>query len=146
MTEYPPTRILLDGGMAETTPATTSLPITSIIASISTPTPPLKVVSILLLKYLTPISTSASVAECTFSYASSPGSGLLLLLIRMASSSSQAASFFAASSLKNTAVLAFDLASKTPVVVAPVRSSATAPINGILITSSSNILMLFHAS
>ena len=43
----------------------------------------------------------------------------------------------AASSLKNTAVLAFDLANNTPVVVAPVRSSATAPIKGMMHSSVS---------
>ena len=60
------------------------------------------------------------------------GSALLLLLTSMASRVSASPSRSAASSLKKTAVLALDLASSTPVVVAPVKSSATAPINGIV--------------
>ena len=92
-------------------------------------------VSILFEKYFTPIRFNARVADFTFSYASSAGSALLLLLTKIASNASAFFVFSAAVSLKNTAVLAFDLASNTPVVVAPVRSSATAPINGILTAS-----------
>ena len=114
------------------TTATASPPTTSIMALISVPIPPLNVVSIRLLKYLTPIRFNAWVAELTFSYASSAGSALLLLLTSMASRVSASPSRSAASSLKKTAVLALDLASSTPVVVAPVKSSATAPINGIV--------------
>jgi hypothetical protein len=77
------------------------------------------------------------VADFTLSYASSFGSGLELLLIRIASRDAVSLASCAASSLKNTAVLAFDLAYNTPVVVAPVRSSATAPIKGMALSSLS---------
>ena len=65
-------------------------------------------------------------------------SGLELLLIRIASRDAVSLAFLRCFFIKKiTAVLAFDLANNTPVVVAPVRSSATAPIKGMMHSSLS---------